>query len=151
MKLLTYNFLTSKCIRGVKIGYPLKLNVSCNHRNYCVLCDHFAKSDIFSSLQIVNQQAVQMDFNPEFMTRIIPRLDWAAIYAGAEQVSIDFHYIRACHWLVCRILTHDVVLIHRLAAETIYPPSLANNCSRITISCKNFITSCSKLILSKEA
>lgn len=27
MKLLTYNFLTSKCIRGVKVGYPLKLNV----------------------------------------------------------------------------------------------------------------------------
>lgn len=28
MKLLTYNFLTSKCIRGVKTGYPLLLNVS---------------------------------------------------------------------------------------------------------------------------
>lgn len=35
----------------------------------------------------MNQQAVQMDFNPEFITRIIPRLDWAAIYAGAEKVS----------------------------------------------------------------
>lgn len=30
MKLITYNFLTSKCIRGVKVGYPLKLNVSCD-------------------------------------------------------------------------------------------------------------------------
>lgn len=30
MKLITYNFLTSKCIRGVKVGYPLKLNVSQN-------------------------------------------------------------------------------------------------------------------------
>lgn len=28
MKLLTYSFLTSKCIKGVKVGYPLKLNVS---------------------------------------------------------------------------------------------------------------------------
>lgn len=27
MKLFTYNFLTSKCIRGVKVGHPLKLNV----------------------------------------------------------------------------------------------------------------------------
>lgn len=27
MKLLTYNFLTSKCIKKVKVGYPLKLNV----------------------------------------------------------------------------------------------------------------------------
>lgn len=28
MKLLTYNFLTSACIKGVKVGYPLRLNVS---------------------------------------------------------------------------------------------------------------------------
>lgn len=28
MKLSTYNFLTSKSIRGVKVGYPLKLVVS---------------------------------------------------------------------------------------------------------------------------
>lgn len=28
MKLLTYNFLTSAAIKGVKIGYPLKLHVS---------------------------------------------------------------------------------------------------------------------------
>jgi multifunctional methyltransferase subunit TRM112 len=27
MKLLTYNFLTSKCIKGVKTGFPLKLVV----------------------------------------------------------------------------------------------------------------------------
>lgn len=28
MKLITYNFLTSSAIKGVKIGYPLKLHVS---------------------------------------------------------------------------------------------------------------------------
>lgn len=27
MKLSTYNFLTSKAIKGVKVGYPLKLTV----------------------------------------------------------------------------------------------------------------------------
>lgn len=29
MKLSTYNFLTSMAIKGVKVGYPLKLTVSC--------------------------------------------------------------------------------------------------------------------------
>ncbi|CAG0885563.1 unnamed protein product, partial [Cyprideis torosa] len=28
MKLLTHNFLSSKCIRGVKLGYPLKIEAS---------------------------------------------------------------------------------------------------------------------------
>lgn len=28
MKLSTYNFLTSKAIKGVKVGFPLKLTVS---------------------------------------------------------------------------------------------------------------------------
>lgn len=28
MKLSTYNFLTSMAIKGVKVGYPLKLTVS---------------------------------------------------------------------------------------------------------------------------
>ncbi|XP_001655512.2 multifunctional methyltransferase subunit TRM112-like protein [Aedes aegypti] len=64
MKLLTYNFLTSKCIRGVKVGYPLKLN-------------------------IVEKKVVSSDFNSEFITRMIPRLDWEAIKLAATHVGAD--------------------------------------------------------------
>ncbi|XP_058463827.1 multifunctional methyltransferase subunit TRM112-like protein [Malaya genurostris] len=64
MKLLTYNFLTSKCIRGVKVGFPLKLN-------------------------IVEKKVVSTDFNTEFMTRMIPRLEWSAIKQAANYVGTD--------------------------------------------------------------
>ncbi|KAG4077524.1 hypothetical protein HA402_002951 [Bradysia odoriphaga] len=62
MKLITYTFLTSKCIRGVKVGYPLKLNIT-------------------------HKETVTADFNPDFITRMIPRLDWPTVCAGAEQVG----------------------------------------------------------------
>ncbi|KAJ6632824.1 ADP-ribose glycohydrolase OARD1 [Pseudolycoriella hygida] len=51
-----------ECIRGVKVGYPLKLN-------------------------IVHKETVTAEFNPDFITRIIPRLDWPTVCAGAEKVG----------------------------------------------------------------
>ncbi|XP_070497499.1 multifunctional methyltransferase subunit TRM112-like protein [Chironomus tepperi] len=62
MKLITYNFLTSKCIRGVKVGYPLKLNV-------------------------VEKKVEQQNFNPEFVQRMLPRLEWSAIKSAADIVG----------------------------------------------------------------
>lgn len=35
MKLITYNFLTSKCIKGVQVGHPLKII------NVCITPHHF--------------------------------------------------------------------------------------------------------------
>jgi len=35
MKLSTYNFLTSMAIKGVKVGFPLKLTVSSGIYNAC--------------------------------------------------------------------------------------------------------------------
>ncbi|XP_034483144.1 multifunctional methyltransferase subunit TRM112-like protein [Drosophila innubila] len=61
MKLSTYNFLTSMAIKGVKVGYPLKLTIS--------------KKDV-----------VESEFNPVFIERLLPKLDWSAIY-GAAQVA----------------------------------------------------------------
>ncbi|XP_053675373.1 multifunctional methyltransferase subunit TRM112-like protein [Anopheles nili] len=64
MKLLTHNFLTSKCIRGVKVGYPLKLN-------------------------IVEKKVVNADYNSEFITRMLPRLEWSAICVAAANIGAD--------------------------------------------------------------
>ncbi|XP_058836696.1 multifunctional methyltransferase subunit TRM112-like protein [Topomyia yanbarensis] len=64
MKLLTYNFLTSKCIRGVKVGFPLKL-------------------------KIVEKKEVSSDFNSEFIVRMIPRLDWGAIKLAANHIGTE--------------------------------------------------------------
>lgn len=63
MKLSTFNFLTSMSIRGVKIGYPLKLTIQ-------------------------RMQVVKSDFNIQFITRLIPKLDWAMIYSAAQEVDL---------------------------------------------------------------
>uniref|UniRef100_A0A1B6DIN9 Multifunctional methyltransferase subunit TRM112-like protein n=1 Tax=Clastoptera arizonana TaxID=38151 RepID=A0A1B6DIN9_9HEMI len=62
MKLLTHNMLTSKCIKGVNVGYPLGI---------------LAK-DIRVS---------ETDFNMEFVTRIIPKIDWNVMYKAAESLG----------------------------------------------------------------
>ncbi|KAI8040834.1 multifunctional methyltransferase subunit TRM112-like protein [Drosophila gunungcola] len=61
MKLSTYNFLTSMAIKGVKVGFPLKLT-------------------------IIKKDVVESEFNPTFVERILPKLDWTAVY-GAAQVA----------------------------------------------------------------
>ncbi|CAN8020127.1 hypothetical protein HPB47_008295 [Ixodes persulcatus] len=62
MKLLTHNMMTSKCIKGVNVGFPLG---------------------------IVAQETkeVSVDFNPEFVSRMIPKLDWDALYQAAESLG----------------------------------------------------------------
>eukprot|EP00794_Sanderia_malayensis_P003001 gene3001-3459_t len=58
MKLLTHNMLTSN-IKGVKNGFPLKIEAS-------------------------DVQTKDVDFNPEFISRIIPRLEWKALVETAQ-------------------------------------------------------------------
>ncbi|KMQ86269.1 hypothetical protein RF55_14781 [Lasius niger] len=66
MKLLTHNMLTSKAIKGVTVGYPLRI---------------IAK-DIRVS---------EVDFSPEYIARIIPKLDWTVLWKAAESVNLSSH------------------------------------------------------------
>uniref|UniRef100_A0A1B6JDB0 Multifunctional methyltransferase subunit TRM112-like protein n=1 Tax=Homalodisca liturata TaxID=320908 RepID=A0A1B6JDB0_9HEMI len=59
MKLLTHNMLTSKCIKGVKVGYPLRITAK-------------------------DVKVSELDFNQEFVSRIIPKIDWNTLYGAAE-------------------------------------------------------------------
>ena len=61
MKLLTHNMLTSH-VKGVKNGYPLR---------------------VLASKIIVSV----VDFNSEFITRMIPKLDWSVLKTTAQSVS----------------------------------------------------------------
>ncbi|XP_073839139.1 tRNA methyltransferase subunit 11-2 [Musca autumnalis] len=63
MKLSTYNFLTSKAIKGVKVGYPLRLTIT--------------KKDV-----------VETEFNPTFIERLLPKLDWNTVYLAAQTVEL---------------------------------------------------------------
>ncbi|XP_023028109.1 multifunctional methyltransferase subunit TRM112-like protein [Leptinotarsa decemlineata] len=62
MKLLTHNMLTSKCMKGVSVGYPLGLNAS-------------------------DVRVSEVDFNPEFVAKMIPKLDWSVLYNAAESIG----------------------------------------------------------------
>ncbi|XP_060594896.1 multifunctional methyltransferase subunit TRM112-like protein [Ruditapes philippinarum] len=62
MKLLTHNMLTSNIIKGVSKGFPLGIQAS--------------KVEVKS-----------VDFNPEFVARMIPKIDWAALRQAALDVG----------------------------------------------------------------
>ncbi|XP_071444722.1 multifunctional methyltransferase subunit TRM112-like protein [Hetaerina americana] len=62
MKLLTHNMLTSKCLKGVSVGYPLGI---------------LAK----------DVKVSEVDFNPDFVSRIIPKLDWNALWNAADSIG----------------------------------------------------------------
>nr|CAG4638195.1 EOG090X0LTV [Chydorus sphaericus] len=62
MKLLTHNMLTSKCLKGVSVGYPL-----------AILAKDIKVSEV--------------EFNPEFIARMIAKVDWPALCKAAENVG----------------------------------------------------------------
>ncbi|KOB73288.1 Uncharacterized protein OBRU01_10972 [Operophtera brumata] len=62
MKLITHNMLTSKCLKGVLTGYPLAINA-------------------------IDVKVNEVDYNPEFITRIIPKLDWEVLWTAADSIG----------------------------------------------------------------
>jgi multifunctional methyltransferase subunit TRM112 len=65
MKLLTHNILTSKMLKNVVTGYPLKL--------------------------IANKiEETKSDFQPEFIEKMIQRINYDALYCAAESVGCFF-------------------------------------------------------------
>ncbi|KAK2143105.1 hypothetical protein LSH36_877g01019 [Paralvinella palmiformis] len=62
MKLITHNMLSSNIIKGVKNGYPL-------------------------GIQATDVQVNEVDFNPDFVARIIPKLQWPILCQAAESIG----------------------------------------------------------------
>ncbi|RVE67359.1 hypothetical protein OJAV_G00102240 [Oryzias javanicus] len=61
MKLLTHNMLTSH-VKGVTNGYPLLIKAT-------------------------EVKVNQLDFNPQFVSRMIPKLEWGALVQAAEDLG----------------------------------------------------------------
>lgn len=85
MKLLTHNLLTSKCLKGVVTGYPLGLVVS------GILFFNFVLGLLFMTLliflfQVKEIKVQESEFNKEFITKLIPKLDWNVFWSTAKQV-----------------------------------------------------------------
>jgi uncharacterized membrane protein len=51
----------------------------------CHMCD-VHKSE-FEWFQAKDVKVSEVDFNPEFVSRIIPKLDWSVLWGAAESVS----------------------------------------------------------------
>merc|ERR1739844_191526 len=64
MKLMTHNVLCSKGIKGVKTGYPL-------------------------TIEAKDVKVSEVDFNPDFIARVIPRLDWPVLVKAAKELGQD--------------------------------------------------------------
>lgn len=61
MKLLTHNMLKSH-VKGVKNGYPLLIRAE-------------------------EVEVEETEFNPEFIVRMLPRLEWSALVTSMQQVG----------------------------------------------------------------
>jgi len=62
MKLLTHNLLTSAAIKKVNVGYPLLI-------------------------QAKDVKVSEVEFNPEFITKILTKIDWDCLRRAAEQLG----------------------------------------------------------------
>ncbi|XP_066142068.1 multifunctional methyltransferase subunit TRM112-like protein [Euwallacea fornicatus] len=62
MKLITHNMLTSKSIRNVNVGYPL-------------------------IIKAIDIKLVDISFNMEFMSKLIPKIDWSVLYEAVDSLG----------------------------------------------------------------
>lgn len=44
--------------------------------------------------QVESKQDVETDFNPEFLARMIPRLEWPTVLEGAKAVSFNLFHLQ---------------------------------------------------------
>nr|ACO15073.1 TRM112-like protein [Caligus clemensi] len=62
MKLLTHNMLSSKGMKGVKVGFPL-------------------------AIEAKDVKVSEVEFNPDFVARIIPKVDWMEVCRAADALG----------------------------------------------------------------
>uniref|UniRef100_A0A8D2LLI0 Multifunctional methyltransferase subunit TRM112-like protein n=1 Tax=Varanus komodoensis TaxID=61221 RepID=A0A8D2LLI0_VARKO len=97
MKLLTHNMLTSH-VRGVRAGggFPLRI-------------------------QATEVKVKNVDFNPEFIARMIPKLEWGALVEAAETLHLvevklipdykdDENFLRKVHHVLMEVEVVEGVL-----------------------------------------
>lgn len=95
-------------VKNVKNGFPLNIEVnvsikmkSCQCFSICFRLKQITLSEtrfysfkmhlpfIFQPENIV---VSEVDFNPEFISRMIPKLEWPALVQAAQQVSIYYSW-----------------------------------------------------------
>lgn len=68
MKLITHNMLTSKVLKNVVTGFPLKIEAT-------------------------KVEMKKADFQPEFITRMLKKIDYPVLYNAAQTVYIIYLFL----------------------------------------------------------
>ena len=95
MKLLTHNMLTSH-VKGVKNGYPLRILVILVHAAQqtvqfncvCVCSSSVQCAHLSTCLQAKQVVVKAVDFNADFIARMLLKLDWSVLKTTAESVRM---------------------------------------------------------------
>ena len=93
MKLLTHNMLTSH-VKGVKNGYPLRLLVRLVHASQqtaqcnCVGVQQLCTVCLCTCMQAKQVVVKAVDFNADFIARMLLKLDWSVLKTTAESVRM---------------------------------------------------------------
>ncbi|TGZ71873.1 hypothetical protein CRM22_002407 [Opisthorchis felineus] len=64
MKLFLHNILTSRVLKSVKVGYPLGLKVK-------------------------NLQVNPIEFDPTYVSRLLPKVEWSVVKKVADEIGVD--------------------------------------------------------------
>lgn len=92
MKLLTHNMLTSKCMKTVTTGYPL-------------------------AIQARDVKVSEVEFNQDFIAKVIPKIDWECLCRAAEQLGhledlpkatpenyeVDMEFLKKAHHVLLEV------------------------------------------------
>lgn len=59
----------------------------------CFLCEIIdgSSEDTCETLQARDIRVSEVDFNSDFIARIIPKLDWTVLWKAAESVSLNMY------------------------------------------------------------
>lgn len=78
--------LTSRSLKGVTNGFPLKIIVSIDHLMFTCLQPKL--TSIFAP-KANEVKEVNVDFNKEFIERIVPKIDWNVLSTTAGQFGVE--------------------------------------------------------------
>lgn len=73
--------LTSKCLKNVLVGYPLKIMVSLYE-----ISQMTCANDTTVHIQAREIKEMRVDYNEEFIQRILQKMDWNALSEAARTV-----------------------------------------------------------------
>ena len=82
---MTHNVLSSKGIKSVKTGYPLKIEVNLPFYSSLISDFNYHLSLLF--FQAKDVKVSEVEFNPDFIARVIPRLDWEVVVKAAQDLG----------------------------------------------------------------